>query len=412
MNELHTTTVTDGLAAVERSVAVKDAGVLVTLTITTDAPGETAVMVTDTTPSAVDATESGFHPNFSPDEGSVNADRVVFAETITAAAPLQIIYGMVVDAETVSAAWDHYSLSLDAVAPEPSAVGPNGRARSYADGEFATDEPDDHRGPGEDADPARREVADIEPSLDPETADGVSAGHLFERMETADMSPDAPADSDPPEEPAAPLIAEDGEPNDVKLEAAVRELDPEERPDENPDAPSDDAATASEEDGEPVVSLDDLVDADDEGAPDAEPDEPRPGDGAGDALEEPADDGEESADEPESADESAEESAPASALDASAVSVGDALAAEIRDGGLDDETRETLSNAFGPGLSPDQQAQLNRIQSRVEELSEAVAPIDALLDEDEPAVALADLRSDIDDLRADIEALSGEDGAV
>ena len=146
--------------------------------------------------------------------------------------------------------------------------------------------------------------------------------------------------------------------------------------------------------------------------PDAEPDEPRPGDGAGDALEEPADDGEESADEPESADESAEESAPASALDASAVSVGDALAAEIRDGGLDDETRETLSNAFGPGLSPDQQAQLNRIQSRVEELSEAVAPIDALLDEDEPAVALADLRSDIDDLRADIEALSGEDGAV
>ncbi|MDZ7745099.1 MAG: hypothetical protein U5K28_00665 [Halobacteriales archaeon] len=106
----------------------------------------------------------------------------------------------------------------------------------------------------------------------------------------------------------------------------------------------------------------------------------------------------------ESPDESAEadETAPKTGFEASSMSVGDALAAEIRDGGLDDETRETLSTAFGPGLSPDQQAQLDRIQSQIEDLSETVAP----LDETEPAAALDALRADVDDLRADIEELS------
>lgn len=406
MNELHTTTVADGLAAVERSVAVKESGVLVTLTITTDAPGETAVMVTDTVPSAVDAAESGFHPNFSPGEGSVNDNRVVFAETITAAAPLQVIYGMVVDADTISVAWDRYSLSLDAVAPEPSAVTPEGEARSYAGGEFEADEGDDEQMiPSEDTpDPVRREVTDVEPALDADAADGVSAGQLFAGMEAADMSPPEP---DEPEEPADPPLLDD-DADEPALEPAVTEIDEE-------SADTDGPADTGEPDDEPVVSIDDLTDEESEESA-AEPSESEQPDEDGRKTPEPAADEESepaaSVGDGPAVDASADEPAETDSLDVSSVSVGDALAAEIRDGGLDDETRETLSNAFGPGLSPDQQAQLNRIQSRVEELSEAVAPLDELLDEENPAVALADLRADIDDLREAVEELSAADGSA
>ncbi|MDZ7745098.1 MAG: hypothetical protein U5K28_00660 [Halobacteriales archaeon] len=213
MHEVHTTTVSDGLATVERSIAVKDSGVLVTLAVTTDAPGETAVIVTDTAPSAVAATESGFHPNFSPDEGSVNDNRVVFAENITAVDPLQIIYGMVVDVNSVSIAWDNYSLRLDAVAPEPSAVAPNGETRSYADGQFAAGEEKENETiiPSEDTDQVRQMRENIDPALDSDAAASVSAGQLFATMETEDMVPPEP---DEPQEPADPPLIDDDDDDD------------------------------------------------------------------------------------------------------------------------------------------------------------------------------------------------------
>ena len=85
--------------------------------------------------------------------------------------------------------------------------------------------------------------------------------------------------------------------------------------------------------------------------------------------------------------------------------VGAALAAELRDGGLDETDRKFLANELG-GNDAGREVRIAHLQSRISDLEAYTDALEGFIDENGPArQLLADMTDRFDTIEADIEAL-------
>lgn len=367
MSDEAAVTASDGPATVERSVTVKGEGVIVELSIATDAPA--TVRVTDDLPAAVGPDQVGFHPDHTPETGEATADCVAFEVDVAPEAPLTVVYGAYLDTTGLDVDWEAPALRLDteAIAAAPTSDGGSddsglrGAVSRFLGG-GNDEEPDT---------PARSESSGIEELEE------------FDESAVDDADPEpAIVESDDDLDLADPTDEADDENEDENedvdagpLEPAIRKLEADDDDEETADA------TEDADDTENVDALDEGADTDAPDEADSDPDV---------VADDEADD----------------EAATSAAIGDGGSSVAAALAAELEAGEVDEDTRETLAEELGATLSGSQTARLDHVQRRVDDLSAYVTPLEELLDQEgRPVDVVADLRTEVAAVREEAAAL-------
>jgi hypothetical protein len=390
-------TASDGPVTVERSITVKEEGVIVELTAHAEAP--TTVRITDELPATVGPNEVGFHPDHAPDEGEATDELVTIEGSVAPETPLTTVYGAYLDTSGVdSDGLDATGLRVDAApATRPDASSPNG-LRGYVSGLF---------GGGHD---------DKEPDTDaPATTPGADA----ESLEGSDAEVEAPDDAsetlDIEAAEAATEAATDGDASE-----AIELVDEVDEPDEPNEVDEPDEAVGPAEAQTAAVEPAIVAVADDEpekGGSTAETtDETDHTADRDTGAEANTDDDRDTMSNMTTVDDGEEHGAVTDAAPDTNESVAAALAAELEAGEVDEATRETLARELGVELSGSESARLDHVQRKVDDLAAYTEVLEELLDEEgRPAAVVADLREEIGevrastgDLRADLDETEAE----
>jgi predicted nucleic acid-binding Zn-ribbon protein len=375
----------DGPVTVERSITVKEEGVIVELTARAEAP--TAVRITDELPATVGPNEVGFHPDHAPDEGEATDELVTVEGSVDPDAPLTVVYGAYLDTSEIDRdGLDASTLSVDAdPAARPDASSPSG-LRGYVSGLFGGGRGDEEPDTDARTDDPESDVDDLD-GFDDEDADDEASETLdIEAAEAATAAADAEqgGDAATAEEPDAPATEEVGTEADGSDDDAEEPAEPDVEP----------AIVAVADDAAESVDDEDEVDATDEGSDELDADG-EDADGADDDTDTMSD--------TTTADDGEEQGAVTDATAGEGESLAAALAAELEAGAVDDETRETLARELGGELSGSESARLDHVQRKVDDLAAYTDSLEELLDEEgRPAAVVADLRAEIGDVRAEV----------
>jgi hypothetical protein len=390
-------TASDGPVTVERSITVKEEGVIVELTARAEAP--TTVRITDELPATVGPNEVGFHPDHAPDESEATDELVTIEGSVAPETPLTTVYGAYLDTSGVDFdGLDATELRVDAApATRPDASSPNG-LRGYVSGLFGGGHDDKEADtdapattPGADAETLEGSDAEVEApddaseTLDIEAAEAATeaatdedASKTIELVDEVD-EPDEPNEVDEPDEAVRPVEAQAAavEPAIV----AVADNGPEkggstaettDKTDHTADRDTG-AEVNTDDDRDTMSNMTTVDDGEEHGVvTDAAPDTNEP--------------------------------------------VAAALAAELEAGEVDEAMRETLARELGAELSGSESARLDHVQRKVDNLAAYTEVLEELLDEEgRPAAVVADLREEIGevrastgDLRADLDETEAE----
>jgi predicted nucleic acid-binding Zn-ribbon protein len=201
------TTVSDEGVRVERTLVVRDEGVVGTVRLDAQRPEPVVVTVVDPFPADIAVEEAGFRRDAAPDDGSVDGERARI-RTLVEDESVEVSYGVALSEPTDGEAFS--GPRVEAVEPV-SVTGPEVTGSDTADGDSGLlsrvqrrltgsnedDGPASARTDGVTPDASTENVVDVvaEEMAEDATVEEAEAGPAAERMDRAPTAPEASADT-------------------------------------------------------------------------------------------------------------------------------------------------------------------------------------------------------------------------